>query len=123
VVAVTLAETEQLLFAASVPLARLIELAPAVAVKVPLQLLVGLAVFATTIPVGNVSVKFMPVMVAVLPVALVIVTVRMEVPPGSVIVVGANPSMTVGAAIKFKVFEAVKPVPPLVELTVPVVLV
>lgn len=105
------------------PLEMLIELAPAVAVKVPPQVLVAFGVLATTIPVGNVSVKPRPVRDAVLLLGLVIVMVRVEVPPGKVMVGWVNVFVAVGGPSTFNVAEAVRPVPPLVELTLPVVLV
>jgi len=122
VVAVTLAETWQLEFAASEALARPIDVAFAVAVKVPLQVLVAFGVLATTIPVGKLSVKAKLVIVAVLVDGFVIVTVSVEVALGKVIVVGAKVMVAVGGPKNAKVAEAVVPVPPLVELTVPVVL-
>ena len=121
-VAVTLAETEQLEFAAIEALARLIDVAFAVAVKVPPQVLVAFEGLATTIPEGNVSVKPIPVIVAVLLDGFVIVTVSVEVPPGNVMLVGANAMAAVGAPRKFNVAVPVVPVPPLVALTLPVVL-
>jgi len=49
------------------------------------------------------------------------VSVRVEVPPTAMLV-GANAFVIVGGDTAVKVAEAVRPVPPLVELTVPVVL-
>jgi hypothetical protein len=77
---------------------------------------------ATTTPEGNVSLTATPASATVLAAGLVIVRVRVEVPP-TAMVDGANPLVIVGGAATVKVFEAVRPVPPFVELTAPVVLV
>src|SRR5271169_3534773 len=115
----------QLLLAATVPPLRLIEVEAAVApVRVPLQVFVELGVVATCRPVGNVSVTARPVRGTVLPVGLVMVSVSVvfePVPTG--IEPAANDLVIVGGFSTAMVALAVVPVPPLVELTAPVVFV
>ena len=120
--AVTLAETAQLLLAAMEPPVRLMLVAFAVAVKVPPQLLVAFGVLATVSPEGKLSLTATPVSATGLVAGLVMVRVSVEVPPARMGEV-PNPLVIVGGASALKVAEAVRPVPPLVELTVPVVLV
>ena len=112
-----------MLLALTDPPLRLMEVAPAVGENVPPHVLLKVNGLATCMPLGNESVKATPVMATLLPVGLVIVMVRVEVPPGKVMVVGLNDLLTVGGARKLTVavFDVV-PVPPLVELTLPVVL-
>ena len=100
---------------------RLIVVDPAVAVKVPPQVLVALGVLATCTPVGKVSLTARPVRITVLPVGLVMVRVRVEVPPTAMLL-GEKALVIVGGISTDKVAEAVPPVPPFVELTLPVVL-
>jgi len=94
------------------------EVAP---VRVPLQLLLTFGELATCIPEGKVSLTARPVSVTVLPDGLVMVRVSVEV-PFTVMLVGENDLAIVGATSTARVAEAVPPVPPSVELTVPVVL-
>jgi hypothetical protein len=104
------------------PPVRLIVPAPAGAEKVPLPQLLLFAFdgVATTMFVGNVSLTPTPLS-AVPALGLVIVSVRVDVPPTK-IGVGLKPLVIVGGEGTVNVAEAVRPVPPLVELTVPVVL-
>jgi len=119
---VTLTETEQLLPGVLMePPDRLIEDALALAVKVPLQVLVAFGVEATVIPVGKESVKAMAVIAPVSVAGSVIVMVRVVVAPDAMDG-GANALLTVGGAVTVRVAEAVVPVPPLVEVTALVVL-
>jgi len=73
-------------------------------------------------PVGKGSVTCTPVSVTVLPDGLVIVRVRVEVPPTAIGLVPNDLVMVGGFSTAIKAL-AVVPVPPLVELTVPVVFV
>jgi hypothetical protein len=121
VVPCTLTETAQEALAATVPPDRLTELAPPVAVGVPPQVLLRFGVEATTSPAGKLSVNDSPVSVTLL-FGLVMLMVN-KVVPFSGIFVGANVLVTVGALATTKVAVLlVAPVPPLVELTAPVVL-
>jgi len=81
-----------------------------------------LGVLATTTLVGNVSLTASPVRAAVLPAGLVMVSVRVE---GVLIgtLVGENALLMVGGFSTFNVADAVPPVPPSFELTLPVVLI
>src|ERR1041385_5774541 len=109
------------LFAARVPPVKLIEPDPAAAVAVPPQLLVKPLGVATTKPAGSVSLKATPVSAidvfgfAMLKVSEVEAFSRMLAAPKAFVIVGGV------ATVKLAV--AVLPVPPLVELTLPVVLV
>src|SRR5437667_5464622 len=86
VVGVTFTLTAHELFAAILPPVRPIEPPPAVApVTVPPQLLLALGVPATCRPVGKVSVTATPLR-AVPVFGLVMVNVRVEVPPTAVLV-------------------------------------
>src|SRR5712691_2942744 len=76
---------------------------------------------ATVIPVGSVSVKATPFRAVVLAAGLVMVNCS-EVVPVSGIEVGLKALLSVGGAITLRVAEAVPPVPPSVEVTLPVVL-
>lgn len=102
---------------------KLIELEPPAGAKVlPVQpVVLATTGLATTKPLGKVSLKFTPVRV-VLPDGLAIVMVKVEFALGATIV-GEKVFVTVGAAFTVKFADAVNPVPPLVELTVPVVFV
>jgi len=110
-----------LALAASVPPERLTEVAEATAVAVPPQVLLRLGDEATIMPEGKLSVKLTPV--SATPVfGLVMLNVRVVVPltgidgaPNSLVIVGAE------ATVRFAV--AVFPVPPLVDVTAPVVFV
>ena len=79
-------------------------------------------VLATTTLVGNVSLNATPVRAAVLAAGLVMVKVRVEV-PFSAMVLGEKALLIVGGTSTANVAAAVAPVPPLVEVTFPVVLV
>jgi hypothetical protein len=117
----TLTETAHVPLVASEPPARLTEPAPAVAVTVPPQVLVALGVAATTIPLGNVSLNAKPVN-ARLALGLVMLNVTVLVPP-SATEVGLKLLEIEGAVPTLRLAVAVFPVPPLVEVTFPVVLV
>ena len=96
-VAVTFTDTAQLLPAVTEPPLRLIDVAPAVGVKVPPQVLLWPGVLATLMPLGKVSVTPTPVRDA-LPDGLVIVRVRVEVKAApTAIVPGAKALVSVGA--------------------------
>jgi len=100
---------------------RLIEPAPALAVKVPPvqpEVLEPGGVWTTKL-VGNASEMVTPVRVVAF--GLVMVMVISELLPVA-IEVGAKVLVTVGGLRMFRVAEAVPPVPPFVELTAPVVL-
>jgi len=94
---------------------------PATAVGVPPQVLVIPFGVATAVPTGNVSVKPTPVRATVLAAGLVIVNVSEVVPftvtPGAPYALAMD-----GGETTAKLAEAVPPVPPSVEVTVPVVL-
>jgi hypothetical protein len=122
VLAVTSTFTSQLPPTGIVPPLRLIELAPPVGENVPPQVLPALVVEATTTPEGNVSLTPTPVSGTVLAAGLVMVRVRVEVPPTRMGEV-PNALAMVGGATTVKVADAVVPVPPLLALTAPVVLV
>ena len=77
-------------------------------------------VSATVMPDGNVSVKFTPVS-EVFEFGLVSVKVSWETPP-ELIVVGLKALEIVGGEFTVNVAVALVPVPPLVEVTLPVVL-
>ena len=76
---------------------------------------------ATTTPLGRPSKTATPVRATVFAAGLVIVIVSVEVPPGT-ISAAAKAFVIVGGISTAIVALAVKPVPPLVELTAPVVL-
>jgi len=121
VVPVTLTDTVQLALAASVPAERLTEPEPPTAVPVPPQVSLRFGVDAITRPAGRVSVNVTPFKVTVV-FGLVMLKVKLVVPfkgmfaaPKDLVIVGGE------ATVRFAV--AVFPVPPLVEVTFPVVLV
>lgn len=95
---------------------------PAVAVKVAPVHPTSLAPFGLDItrPLGNVSEMATPVRLTVS--GLVIVIVKSELVP-VLMLVGVNVLLTVGGLLTIRFALAVNPVPPFVELTVPVVLV
>ena len=93
----------------------------AAGLNVPPQVLVAPGVVLTSIPGGKLSLTATPVTPAGLAAGLVIVRVRVDVPLGAM-VVGENAFVMVGGAKTFNVAEAVRPVPPSVELTAPVML-
>ncbi len=117
---VTLTETEQEPLAATVPPDRLTvdELADAVAV--PAQVLLRFGVAATTSPAGRLSVNATPS--AAEPFGLEMAKLRVVVPFRGMVAAPNVLVMETGLAT-VKLAEAVFPVPPLVEVTAPVVLV
>src|SRR6266566_2782177 len=119
VVPVTLNEIVHEPLAASVPAERLIEPDPAVAVVVPLHVLLRLLGFATTSPAGKLSVNATPLRLVVF--GLLMVNVRLVL-AFSGIEAAPNAFAIVGGVATVMLAEAVFPVPPLVELTAPVVL-
>ena len=120
VVPVTLTAIVQLPLVANDPPDRLIEPEPATAVTVPPQTPLKPFGVATTSPAGNVSLNAMPLS-DVLAFGLLIVNVN-KVEPLSGIVAAPKALLIVGGAATFNVAEAVKPAPPCVEETTPVVL-
>jgi hypothetical protein len=122
VVAVTSTFTVQVLPGVAIdPLLTVRLVAPPAGANVAPQVLPIFGVAATCMPAGNASVTAIPFIAPVLVAGLVKVSVRVEVPP-TAIGVGAKALAIVGGAVTVKIAEAVKPVPPFVELTVPVVL-
>src|SRR5262249_22860904 len=120
VVPCTFTETAHEALAATVPPDRLTVLAPPVAVAVPPQVLFRFGVEATTRPEGRLSVNDSPLSVTLL-FGLVMLMVS-RVVPFSGIFVGANVLLTgCGAVTVLAAVLLVFPVPPLVELTAPVV--
>lgn len=119
VVPVTFTEIVQLLLSATVPPVRTTELPPAAAVGVPPQLLTSAFGVAITKPAGMVSVKLTPVNPELL--GLVIVKVS-DVELFSGIVEAPKALAMVGGLATTTLAEAVPPVPPLVDVTLPVVL-
>lgn len=95
---------------------------PAVAVVVPLQVLVKPLGVATIKPAGKLSVKATPVKEMELVAGLTIVKER-EVKPFTGIVAAPKVFVIVGGAATERLALAVLPVPPFVEETAPVVLV
>lgn len=121
VVPVTLTETVQLALAARVPAERLTDPEPPTAVAVPPQVLLRFGVEATTRPAGRLSVNAMPVSVS--PVFGLLMLKVSEVVPFSGIVAAPNAFVILGGEATVRLADAVLPVPPLVEVTAPVVLV
>jgi hypothetical protein len=108
--------------AVSVPPERLMLPLPAVAVIVPPpQEPVTFGVAATTRPAGKLSVK--PTPLRELKVFGLVIVKLMLVVPLSGIVLAPNDLAILGGETTVRLAEAVLPVPPLVELTFPVVLV
>src|SRR5216684_7375709 len=122
VVPVTFKDTVQEVLMARVPADKLKEPAPATAVVVPPQVLVKPLGVATTSPAGRLSVNASPVSGMVLAGGLVMLKVRLADPFNGML---AAPKLLVivGGVATAKLAVAVLPVPPLVELTFPVVLV
>src|SRR5437899_10532779 len=108
-------------FAARVPPLRLIEPDPAAAVTVPPQVFVSPFGVATWSPAGSVSVNAIPVRASdvvgllMLKVSEVLAFSRMLAAPMALVIVGGVPTVRLAVAVL--------PVPPLVEVTLPVVLV
>jgi len=116
-----LSDTVQDPLAAILPPVRLTEDAPAVAVAVPPQLLLRFGVGATTRPAGKLSVNARPV-AADPALGFWMVMVR-EVTPFSGMLAAPNAFWMVTGEATLKLAVAVLPVPPLVDVTFPVVLV
>src|SRR5581483_3792474 len=122
VVPCTFTDTAHEALEATVPPDRLTEPEPAVAVAVPPHVFVKPFGFATTRPAGRLSVNDNPVS-ATLVFGLVMLMVS-DVVPFSGILVAPNTLVTVAGEATISVAVLlVAPVPPLVELTAPVVLV
>src|SRR5689334_20391007 len=121
VVPFTLTETLQEPLCATVPPERLMEPAPATAVAVPPQVLLRVGGVATTSPAGRLSVKATPVSERLV-FGLLMVKVS-EVVPFSGIVAAPKAFVIVAGVATVRFAVAVLPVPPLVEVTLPVVLV
>ena len=118
-VPVTLTLNVQLLLIANVP--PVSKTVPAAATGVPAQVFVRLGVDATVKPVGNVSLKAKPVRASVFAAGFVIVKVSVvDAFSGTLDAVNALLIVGAAAAIRVAVLLTV-PVPPFVELTVPVV--
>ncbi len=106
---------------ARVPADKLTDPDPAAAVAVPPQVLLRFGVEATTKPAGRLSMKASPVSARfVFGLVMVIVS---EVVPFSGMLVAAKAFWTEGAVATVRLAEAVLPVPPFVEVTLPVVFV
>jgi hypothetical protein len=122
VVPVTLNETTQEALGASVAPPSDAEAAPGTAVAVPEHVLARLEGVAMTNPAGKLSVKARPVSGIVFEDGFAIVNERL-VDPLTGIVAAPNALAIVGGAATVRFALAVLPVPPLVEVTAPVVLV
>ena len=120
-VVVTLTARVQVPFAASDDAPdRLSAVSPGEGVNVPPHVLLAPVGLATCKPAGKLSLKLMPVSVVV-GFGLLIVNVRLLVPLGGILV-GLNALLNVGGATTVSVAVLlVVPVPPSVELIVPVV--
>jgi hypothetical protein len=106
-----------------VPPDRLTLLEPGVATAVPPQVLDSpLFGDVTAMPAGNVSLKAIPISAVELADGLVIVMVSVDVSPGCVFAAGLNALVNVGAVTTAMLAEAVPPMPPSVEVTLPVTL-
>src|SRR5215831_4831467 len=121
VVPCTSTETAHEAVAARVPPDRLTELAPPTAVAVPPQVLLRFGVAATTSPAGRLSVKATPLK-AIVVLGLLMLNVS-EVVPFNGICDTPKALVIVGGLATVRLALAVLPVPPLVEVTLPVVLV
>ena len=117
----TLTEMAQLEPMAIEPPLKVMDVALAVGANVPPQVLVAPGVPATTRPLGKLSTTPTPARAAVLAAGFVMLMVRTELVLTETLV-GAKALVMVGGATTTNVAAAVVPVPPLVELTVPVVL-
>ena len=107
--------------AAVVPPDRLNELAPASAVAVPPQVLFKLGVGPTNKPEGKLSVKEIPV--SGTPALRLLMFKDNDVVPFTGMVVAPNAFVVVCGATTLKFAEAELPVPPFVDVTLPVTLV
>src|SRR5438105_1532712 len=121
VVVVTFTLTAHEAPAAIAPPLRLMLLLAAVAVNTPPQLLVALAGVATTRPAGKLSVTPTPLKAAPR-FGLVIVSVRLAVPPTGTLAAPNDFAIDGGATTSRSAVLLVVPVPPSVELMLPVVL-
>src|SRR5215472_9650879 len=108
-------------FAARVPPTKLIEPAPATGLNVPPQVLLPFGAGATTNPAGRLSVNASPVSVTFV-FGFWMVKVSVVVPFNG-IWCKVNNFWIVGGTATVRLAVAVLPVPPLVEVTEPVVLV
>jgi len=118
-VPITFTEIVHELLAATLPADRLIEPEPAVAVVAPPHVLTRLFGLATPRPAGKASVKATPLRPIVF--GLLIVKLKLVLPLKG-IEDAPNVLVIVGGLATVKLAEAVLPVPPLLEVTVPVVL-
>jgi hypothetical protein len=121
VVPVTLTETVQEALAARVPPERLTLEDPATAVAVPPQVLFKFGVDAITNPAGRLSVNATPL--SATPVLGFVIVKLSEVEPFSGMLAAPNDLVIVGGVATVRFADAVLPVPPLIEVTLPVVLV
>lgn len=119
VVPLTATLIEQVPLDVSDPPLKLIAVAAASGLKVPPQVFVAAGTAATSKPAGKLSVIAKPVSAKAFELVKLIVSVDV---PFSTMLVGEKFLATVGAAATVKVAEAVNPVPPSVEDTVPVTL-
>ena len=117
----TFTETVQLALAARVPAERLILPDPATAVAVPPQVLFRPDGVATTNPAGRLSVKAIPFSVTFV-LGFWMVNVRLVVPFNGMLAAPKALAMDGGEAT-VKLAVAVLPVPPFVDVTLPVVFV
>lgn len=120
-VPVTFTTRVQFVLTAMVPPVREMLVEPATAVAVPPQVFERPFGVETTSPVGSVSVNATPVSATVFAAGFVMVKVSVVV-PFSGIVVGLKALAIDGGATTLMEAEAVPPVPPSVEVTLPVVL-
>ncbi len=118
---VTFTVSVQLLLTAIVPPVNEMLPEPATAVAVPPQVLVSPLGAATTKPAGKESVKATPAWATLLAAGFVMVNVS-EVVPFNGMVAAPKALLIVGGAITVMLTEAVPPVPPSTEVTLPVIL-
>src|SRR5713101_753853 len=121
VVGVTFTLTAHELLAVIPPPLKLMVVSPAAGANVPPHVLLEPGTAATCRPSGKVSLTATPLK-AVPVLGLVMVKVRVEVPPTEVLV-GEKALLMLGGATTVTLAIAVLPVPPLVEVTLPLVLV
>lgn len=117
---VTFAETVQEVFGARVVPTSVTAPEPATAVAVPEHVLVNAFGVATTNPGGRLSVNAIPVSEIVFAAGFAIVNVKL-VEPFKGTAAAPNAFTIVGGVATLKFAVAVLPVPPLVEVTAPVV--
>jgi hypothetical protein len=121
VLPVTFTETTQLTLLAIVPPDKLTAVDPAKALTVPPQVFESDGVDATKSPAGRLSVNATPVRPRL---AFGLLTLNVsEVVPSSGMLAAPNDFVIEGGAATLRLALAVLPVPPLVEVTAPVVLV